>query len=108
MSSKLPSISPITVPADRPSPIMFDHKKSKSNITKLVPININISNEKEIPRKVINPSLDRSKIARPKTASKHGRRPSSSKGGRKTRKAKKSKKTRKNRKSKSKRKTRKN
>ncbi len=106
MSSKLPSISPITVPADRPSPIMFDHKKSKSNITKLVPININISNEKEIPRKVINPSLDRSKIARPKTASKSGRRPS--KGGRKTRNAKKSKKTRKNRKSKSKRKTRKN
>lgn len=127
MSKKLPPItgilaptSPITVPSKAPSnilpefmplptprsirqsPILFDHKTSKSNKTKLAPIKNNSSNEKETPRKVINPSLDRSKLARPKTASRDGRR----KGGRKTRKETKSQKTRKNRKSKSKRKTR--
>lgn len=131
MSKKLPPISgivaptsPITVPSKAPSnilpelvpipnfnsirrsPIMiFDDKTSKPNIIKLDPIKNNSSKEKETPLKVINPSLDRSKLARPKTASKHGRRPPS-KGGRKTRKETKSKKTRKNRKSKSKRKTR--
>ena len=117
MSNKLPPLnvktSPITVPniltefmplptpsSIRKSPIMFDHKTSKSNITKLDPIKNNSSKEKETPRTVIGSSSNKS-TARPKTASIYGR-----KGGRKTRKTKKSKKTRKNRKSKSKRKTR--
>ena len=117
MSNKLPPLnvktSPITVPniltefmplptpsSIRQSPIMFDHKTSKSNITKLAPIKNNSSKEKETPRTVIGSSSNKSMV-RPDTASIYGR-----KGGRKTRKAKKSKKTRKNRKSKSKRKTR--
>jgi hypothetical protein len=104
MSFKLPSIygslktSPITVPKDTS---IFS--------TKTFPSLKATHQKEETPRKVTNPSLDRSKIARPKTASKSGRRPPShSKGGRKTRKAKKSKKTRKNSKSKSKRKTKRN
>jgi hypothetical protein len=102
---KLPPLNKKTLPlTDRPSTLTVD--------TKLVPIET-----AQTPRKIFNPSLynpllDRSKLERPKTASRSGKRPpyTSGKGGRKTRKAKKAKKSkniRNNRNSKSKRKTRK-
>ena len=110
--------SPLTVPGDRPSPIIFKHKTlpqpspspivfESTNRQKLPSMKATYQKE-ETPSKETNPSLSRSTRVRPDTAPKHGRRSSPSKGGRKTRKTKKGKKTRKNRKSKSKRKTRKN
>ena len=111
MSSKLPPISPppITVPTGRPSTLTVDPKTLKSNRTKLVPIET--TQTTQTTSKIFNPLLDRSKLERPKTASKSGKRQpytyTSGKGGRKTRKAKKSKNIRNNRNSKSKRKTRK-
>lgn len=106
--SKLPPLNNKTLPpTDRPSTLTVDPKTLKSNRTKLVPIETT-----QTTRKIFNPLLlDRSKLERPKTASRSGKRQpytyTSGKGGRKTRKAKKSKNIRNNRNSKSKRKTRK-
>ena len=103
--NKLPPLNKKTLPlTDRPSTLTVDPKTLKSNRTKLVPIETT-----QTPRKIFNPLLDRSKLERPKTASRSGKRQpyTSGKGGRKTRKAKKSKNIRNNRNSKSKRKTRK-